>query len=499
MCSPLLLANHGVKMGITVIGLGPGGSQYLTREAWNVLSSAGDVYLRTAHHPAVSDLPGSPRIHSFDHIYQSAPDFAAVYSGIVDELLHKGKDSEIVYGVPGHPHVGESTVTRLLQEAPDHGITIRIVPGMSFVEPVLTALNKDALDGMQIFDALAIAEYLYPPLQADLPLLVGQVYNRFIAGELKTALGAVFPDEHPVFLVHAAGEPNELVESLALYQIDRSESISYLTSLFVPPFPAASSLPALAETVAVLRSPEGCPWDQEQTPKSMRGGFLEEAYEVIAAIDRDDRQNLREELGDLLYHIVMQSQMAAEEGQFTLADVIAGIEAKLRYRHPHVWGDWEVDSTEEVLQNWELLKRQEKDNKGQNSVLDDLLATLPALPFSQKLQGRAAGVGFDWPNVSGVFDKVQEEIVELRAAQSVDELEAELGDLLLVMVNLARHLEVDAESALRSANRRFEERFRLVEQWVSEKGLDFKEMTLDQMNDLWEEAKNSLAKAGGQD
>jgi len=484
-----------VIMGITVVGLGPGSSQYLTREAWDILSSAGEVYLRTERHPAVSDLPQSVRLHGFDHLYQSEQEFESVYQKIAENLLRMGKDKEVVYAVPGNPYVGESTVTLLLAQAAAADVPVRIVSGLSFVEPVLAAINVDALDGLQIVDALAVAESLYPSLHADRPILIGQVYSRLIAGEVKQTLSAVYPDEHPVVLVHQAGEADQLLEPVPLYEIDRSKEIGHLTSLFVPALPNPSTVPALAETVAVLRSPGGCPWDIEQTPQSMREGFLEEAYEVLDALDRSDTDNLSEELGDMLYHIVMQAQMASEEGDFTLSDVIAGIDTKLRRRHPHVWGDWQVNDTAEVLRNWDMLKKQEKNRDVEASVLDGILKVLPALPQSQKIQDRVAKVGFDWPEIEGIYAKVQEEVSELRAAENAEERVSELGDLLFVVVNLARRYGIEAESALREANGRFEKRFRLTESLARQRQLNFAEMSLDEMNELWEEAKERLAKA----
>jgi tetrapyrrole methylase family protein/MazG family protein len=244
-----------------------------------------------------------------------------------------------------------------------------------------------------------------------------------------------------------------------LYAIDRSDAVSHLTSLFVPPLPTPSTLNALAETVAILRSPDGCPWDQEQTPQSLRSGFLEEASEVLVALDEDDMDGLREELGDVLYHLVMQTQMASEAEEFRLAEVIAAIDAKLKYRHPHVWGDWQVSDSAEVVANWEMLKAQEKADRSE-SLVDNIPQALPALAYSQKLQGRVRKVGFDWPSIDGVYEKLQEEVGELQTAVSPQHRAEELGDLLFVTVNLAKWLDIDAESALREANAKFSRRFK---------------------------------------
>ena len=312
-----------------------------------------------------------------------------------------------------------------------------------------------------------------------------------LANELKLVLTAVYPNKHPVTLIHQAGNDDQTIEKIPLYAIDRSDQVSHLTSLFVPPLPVSSSLAALAETVAVLRSPDGCPWDQEQTSQSLRSGFLEEASEVLAALDANDTDGIREELGDVLYHLVMQTQIANEAEDFRLTDVIAGIEAKLKYRHPHVWGDWQVSDSEEVIQNWEMLKAKEKTERS-DSLVDNIPEALPALARSQKLQARVGKVGFDWPSIEGVYEKLQGEVVELRQANSPEHRSEELGDLLFVTVNLARWLDVDAESALREANLKFSRRFRALETLAKTRHLNLSEMDLDGLEALWQEVKGQM-------
>ena len=486
-------------MTITIIGLGPGDAGLITRQAWHLLSAADTVCLRTRRHPAVAGLPTHLRLHSFDAIYDTADNFAAVYRAIADEVLRLATDDDVLYAVPGHPYVGEATVTAIARGAAEAGIPLRVVAGLSFVEPALAALGVDALDGLQLFDAIELAGFLYPPLNPDVPVLLGQVYSRLLAGELKTALMSIYPPEQPVALVHAAGEADELIEHLALHEIDHSERIDHLTSLYIPALPVKAGLTALAETVAVLRSPNGCPWDREQTPQSLRDGFLEEAYEVLAALDAADDDNLREELGDLLYHILMQTTLAAEAESFTLTEVIAGIEAKLKRRHPHVWGDWQVSSSADVLRNWEVLKQREKSDRGDSaaptSTLDGIPPALPALARSQKIQTKAAATGFDWPDIEGVFAKLAEEVAEVRAAETADDKRAELGDVLFVVVNLARWLGADAETALRQANERFGRRFRGVERLAAERGLELAALSFEELDALWNEAKAALARS----
>ena len=485
-------------MTITIVGLGPGDGRYITREAWEFLSSLDVLYLRTERHPAVDDLPPQLERKSFDHLYDKAASFAEVYEAIVHEIIALARESAadshgVAYAVPGHPLVGESTVTMLLPAAKEEGLEVRIISGLSFVELALETIGADALDGLQLFDAIDIARYNQPPLSTDVPLLLGQVYDRLLANELKLSLMALYPDEHEVLLIHAAGTESRSTERIPLYEVDRQESLSHLTSMYVPPVPQGSTLTALAETVAYLRSPDGCPWDQEQTPLSMRAGFVEEFSEVLDALDAADMPSLQEELGDLLYHIVMQTQMAAESGEFTLTDVISGIEAKLKRRHPHVWGDWTVENSDEVIRNWEELKALEKPSSAATkALLDGVPKSLPALARSQKIQERVAEIGFEWPSLEGVMAKLAEELSELKAANTNDEQRAELGDVLFVLVNWARKLGVDAEIALREANRRFDLRFRKMENLARDRGLSLADMPLQEMDNLWEDAKAAL-------
>jgi len=492
-------------MGITIVGLGPGDGQLLTLQALDLLLEANIVYLRTSKHPAVAKLPATLTFKSFDHYYESQESFDQVYSLIVDDLLHIAREAmaeglNVVYAVPGHPMVGESTVTLLLSEARSLGLEVKIVPGLSFIEPVLTALDIDALDGLQIYDAIDIAQYYHPPLNGDAPVLLGQVYGKRLANELKLTLMAMYPDEHMVSLIHEAGLESQLVEEVPLHAIDLSKRLAHLSSLYVPPLQAASSLSALAETVAYLRGPDGCPWDQEQTRQSLREGFLEESSEVLEAIDDDDTDALREELGDVLYHLVMQAQIANEEGEFDLHDVIADIEKKLKRRHPHVWGDWQVDNSDQVIRNWEMLKKEEKESDPENlSLLDNIPATLSALAQAQEIQERVIRVGFDWPDVSGVIAKVHEEILELQDASTVHTRQQEMGDLIFAIVNWCRWLEINAETALSKANRRFSQRFRQLEQLSMDRGLVISELDLDSLDQLWEEAKHILSLDSGND
>lgn len=478
---------------ITIVGLGPGGADLVTRQAWDLLTAAEQIYLRTTQHPAVAELPDGLRCVSFDHLYEEAHNFSAVYTEIASQLLKMArKGQSVVYAVPGDPTVAEASVGAIREGAKSQAIAVRVLPGVSFVEPTLAALEVDALNGLQLFDAISLAGYNHPPVNPDFPVLLGQVYSRLLANDLKLSLMSVYPDDHQVKLIHAAGTAQQRLDTLPLYDIDRCEHINALTSLFIPPLPAQSTLQALAEVTAVLRRPGGCPWDREQTPQSLRPGFLEEVAEMVEALDADDPHALQEEMGDVLFHLVMQAQMAREEELFRLSDVLSGIITKLRRRHPHVWGDVEVQDSAEVVANWEKIKADEKDRAKSESLLDGIPFALPALMRSQKIQERVRRVGFDWPDSDGVKAKLREELAELERARGRSQQAAELGDVLFAVVNLARWLGIDAESALREANARFTRRFQILETLAQERGIVLAQADLDMLERLWQEAKQLL-------
>ena len=268
-----------------------------------------------------------------------------------------------------------------------------------------------------------------------------------------------------------------------------------------PPDPNLPGIDQLTDIVAQLRGPGGCPWDREQTHASLRSALLEEAHEVVAAIDNRDDANLREELGDLLLQSVFHAQLAAEEGRFTFNDVAREIATKLVRRHPHVFAADHCADSAAVLQRWEEIKRAEKGDAAA-SALDGLPGGLPALLHAQKTQKKAARVGFDWPDIEPVFAKLHEEISELRAALTapatdllspISAIEDELGDLLFTVVNLARKLHLDAETALHRSTRKFSARFRAVEQLASARGITLEKLTLAELDQLWDEVKRQPA------
>jgi len=243
----------------------------------------------------------------------------------------------------------------------------------------------------------------------------------------------------------------------------------------------------LVDIIARLRGPGGCPWDRKQTHRSLRETLLEECYEVLETLDKGDSDKLCEELGDLLMQVVLHAQIATEAGEFELRDVLRSINAKLIYRHPHIFGSQKVKDADEVTHNWEVLKQGEREAGA--SMLDGVPRQMPALAYSQRVQGRVARVGFDWKDTEGVIDKLAEEVKELRQAGSQEEKAVEFGDLLFTLANIARREGVDSESALREANERFYKRFTYMEEVCRQRGQHLGELSFDEQNALWEEAK----------
>ena len=488
-------------MTITIIGLGPGSPELLTRQAWEVLSNASEIYVRTARHPTLDGLPSSVKVKSFDYLYEQAATFSQVYSQVADEVLRLGATSNLIYCVPGHPLVGEASVTDLLKRAKAAGIPTEVIAGLSFIEPALTALRLDALDGLQVVDALEVAAAHHPALDPDRPALLAQVYNRAVASDVKLTLLNQYPPEYEVALLQVVGTQFEQVIHLPLAAIDRRDDLAHLTTLYVPPLTQVGGFATFQETIARLRAPAGCPWDREQTHQSLRKYLLEETYEVLEALDADDPQALCEELGDLLLQIVLHAQIAVEAEEFRMPEVIAGIDAKIKRRHPHVFGEVKVNNSDDVTRNWQTIKRAEAEVNGKAaqrpSALDGIPRGLPALAEADAIAEKAARLNFDWRSIEGVLDKVLEEVREIRSAADQAEREDELGDVFFALANLARWFKIDPESALRAASAKFGARFREVERLSREQGRSMKEMTDPELDALWNEAKRLVGRTVG--
>ncbi|MBT3241066.1 MAG: nucleoside triphosphate pyrophosphohydrolase [Chloroflexi bacterium] len=480
------------KNGIILLGLGPGDPKHLTREAWQILETVDEVYVRTSQHPTIAGFPKDLKVYSFDLVYEEKEKFEDVYAEIIKEIIELGKRPEgVVYAVPGHPFIAETTGPEIFRQAKEQGIQTRIVEGISFLAPVLASLGVDPLPQLTMVDAHEMVMAHHPSFPPSVPALIAQVHSKEIASELKITLMALYPDEHPVRFVHGAGTNDAQLEELKLYEIDQSEYIGLLSSLFIPPLGDNTSFEDFQELIAHLRSPEGCPWDREQTHQSLRTNLLEEAYEVLNAIDHDAPKEMEEEFGDLLLQIVLHAQIASEYGEFNMSSIIKGIHNKLVRRHPHVFKDVESLEPDVVLKNWEKIKAEERSDNGdeEKGILDGVPTDMPALAVADKYQKRAARVGFDWPEIDGVFDKIMEEIKEFEDAENPEEKAEEIGDLIFAVANLARWIDVDPETALRETNLKFKKRFAVIEATAKGQGKELSDLSLEEMDAIWEESK----------
>lgn len=477
---------------ITIVGLGPGAFGLLTVDTLERLNGSDKLLLRTAKHPTVPELEKRGICYqSYDYVYEEKPTFDEVYQTIAEDCVRLALEGEnIVYAVPGSPLVAEKTVLLIRETAEERGIPLTILPGMSFLEVLYTRLGVDPIEGVTVLDASDLAK-LPPDLHTS--LVVTQLYNRQVASEAKLSLMELYEDTTEVVLVQNLGLPDESIKKLPLFELDRQSGIDHLTSLYIPPRREAQtfSLAPLTEVMAALRSPGGCVWDLEQNHKSLRRYLVEEVYEVLEAIDLEDEKLLCEELGDLLLQIVFHARVAEESGAFTVQDVVDTVTEKMIRRHPHVFGDITVRDAAEVLVNWDEIKKAEKPDE-RPSVLDGVPKGLPSLSRAAKLQNKAAKVGFDWQDIGPVWDKIREEIAELKEAVqegTFNDQEGELGDILFSVVNLARFLKIDPETALNRVNNKFVTRFSYIEQYVKDNNFSWEQFTLAELDKLWEKAK----------
>ncbi|MFD1736907.1 nucleoside triphosphate pyrophosphohydrolase [Bacillus salitolerans] len=478
---------------IFVLGLGAGELGQLSLNMYNKIKSLPLLYVRTYDHPIISDLEKEGiRIHSFDSIYEQNDSFQAVYDEIVEILCDRAKESDLYYAVPGHPLVAEKTVQMLLEKRTD-GLKVVIEGGSSFIDPMLTALEIDPIEGFQILDATS---FQVKELQLEQHMIICQVYDQFVASDVKLSLMERLPDDYEVFVVTAAGTSIQEIKKVPLYELDHGMNVNNLTTLYIPPVKDEQLLYSqfymLRKVIADLRGPNGCPWDKEQTHQSLKPYLLEEAYEVIEAIDEEDDDHLVEELGDVLLQVMLHAQIGEDEGWFSIDDIIKSITAKMIRRHPHVFGNVTANTAEDVVKNWDAIKKQEAKSED-DSILQSIPGSLPGLMLAYKLQKKAAKVGFDWTDVEPIWGKVYEEIEELKqeiAEKSPQErISKEFGDLLFALVNLGRFYGVEPEVAISETNSKFKKRFQYIEREVKRKGLKMENLPLEQLDQYWEEAK----------
>ena len=480
---------------LKIMGLGPGAYEALTIGALKELKNNKNIYFRTEKHPTVDFLKDEGiKFKSYDHAYEKYDSFDDVYKYIAEDLITKIKDDEdLIYAVPGHPLVAEKSVINLIELCKENNIQYEVLPAVSFVDAMMEALQVDPIEGVKIIDAFDMKNQI---LDKRVGTIITQVYNNFIASEVKLRLLEGYEDDTEIIFVRAAGvEGLESIRKIPLYELDWQEDIDYLTSIYIPKdLGNKKDFQDLLDIIETLRNPGGCPWDREQTHESLKSALLEECYEVIDAIENKDEDALIEELGDVLLQVVFHASIGKEDGYFDIMDVIGGISNKMINRHPHVFGNEEANTSEQVLVNWDEIKKEEKGIKTLTEEMQNIAKSLPATTRAYKVQKKAKKVGFDWDDVNCAMDKVKEELNEIKEVYNCEDksiIEGEVGDLLFVCINVARFLEVDGELALDKTIKKFIKRFSYIENEAIKNNKNLKDMTLEEMDKLWEEAKTS--------
>jgi tetrapyrrole methylase family protein / MazG family protein len=483
---------------VVVVGLGPGGTDLLLPAARAAILATTPErrFVRTVRHPAVSDLVAEGvEFRSCDDIYESATRPGEVYETIAARLAAAAEEGDVCFAVPGSPGVGENSVALLRARL---GKRLVLVPGLSFLDLAWLRLGVDPLAGA---GARAVDGKALPAALPAGPVLVSHCHSKMVLSDVKLALLERLQGEAPVTVLARLGLPDESLTVVSLEDLDRVVEPDHLTSVFVevPPGGPGEAWERLVALVERLRGPGGCPWDAEQTHHSLARHLIEETYEVIEAIEAlpasapepgpepvpsGAYEHLEEELGDVAFQVIFHSTLAREAGAFAVTDVLTGIHDKLVRRHPHVFGDVAVSGADEVVANWEVIKREEK---GRASLMDGVSRHLPSLLYAHKLYRKAGSAGLDFGTAGEALGRAQAELARLAEAGAPDEAEQRLGEALGAVVYLARLAGVDGESALRGWAGRFKERFQTLERLATEHGETLESMTPSTVATLWDQ------------
>lgn len=436
---------------------------------------------------------------TMDGLYEQSEDFDELNARIAKRLVEAAGQGDAVFAAIG-AGAYEPLLAAIMKEAGAHGLSVEIMPGVGYAEAAAARAKEQGVwrqadGGLVKTQAAGIAALRH---DASAAVAVEEISDALLASEVKLWLLEAYREDTKVVLAKADEAGRYECRAITVGEMD-SARYDHTSVLLVPPVKNENlgrwGVDGLEAVVAKLRAPDGCPWDREQTHESLKICLLEECYEVLDAIDAGDDGALCEELGDVLLQAVIHAQIAAEQRRFTLRDVASGICQKLFYRHPHVFGTVTAKNSEEVLKNWDQLKKAEKQHGTQASVLRSVPRNLPALLRAKKVQQKAARVGFDWDDAMPALDKVLEEAAELRKELregSKERIEAELGDLLFSVVNVARLAKAEPEFALSATTDRFTNRFELMERLATADGKQLTELNLEQMDVYWERAKEAL-------
>lgn len=472
---------------IQIIGLGAGGAEGLTIKAHEALNGSIPSFARTERHPVIKELNGKIEIKCFDDFFEKYETFDEVYEKITDNIVKLVKKyGKINYCTAGSPYYGDIVTKKLINEYKNE-INIIIIDGISFLDKCIKLSGFSDYKSIKVLDCLEADEFSFDINSFN---IVTQVYDSEMASQLKLKLMETYPDDASILKIDVLGE---YAKKMPLFMLDEEKNYGFSTYFCILPIEISKNpvynITNLCRIVKILRGPDGCPWDIKQTHESMRQCVIEEAYEVVDAIDSGDVDNLTEELGDLLLQVVFQAELGSEEGYFNFSRVVTNLCKKLYFRHPHVFGDEKAHNAEEATRNWESSKQKEKNLSTYTDNLKNVPKALSPLSRSYKIQKRAADVGFDWPDSNGAVLKVKEELFEFIEEYDKNDsakMEEEFGDLLFALVNFARFVKINPDIALNKTINKFIKRFEFIETHSKK---DLKQMTLEEMEELWEESK----------
>ncbi|MGL4741886.1 MAG: nucleoside triphosphate pyrophosphohydrolase [Sarcina sp.] len=478
---------------IKIIGLGNRGLEDLTVKAYKAIINAKKIMIRTRECYMAKELEQEGILfESYDEKYNTSSLFSELYDFIVKDIIKKEKEfGEIIFAVPGHPFIAEKAVQNLIEQCRAKNIEYEVLSSTSILDYVMENLEIDISDGFKIVDAFDIKSKI---LNKRDDLLITQVYNNLIASEVKNTLGKFYDDESTINVLSIDSENGELIKNvIKLYELDWQENLNHTTYVYIKKDEKnKNDIYDLMEIIDTLRGENGCPWDKVQTHMSIRRDLLEECYEVIDAIEKDDIDALEEELGDILLHVIFHASLAKEQNEFDFMNIIDGICKKMIFRHPHIFSDKNLDTVDDVLLSWDETKKQEKGFETLTQEMEAIAKALPALIKANKVQKKAARVGFDFENVEDAMDKVVEELNEVKDVYNLGNLsriEEEIGDLLFSVVNVSRLLNIDSEKALENTIRKFLKRFSAIEKEAQNQNKTLGNMTLKEMDEIWECAK----------
>jgi len=480
-----------MKPSITVASLGPGDPALMTLQTADALRHAKTLILRTARHRAAAWLEEQQLAYThFDDMYDSYDDFDDMHRAMARKLWQAAAESPVTYAVID---AGTDGSVSALQASMPEGASLTVLPGVSMADACLAALPVDMPRASSV-RILPATDWEGAAADPRTPLLITEIWNPVLAGDVKLWLTDLYDDEQPVVLYPSSAKVNRKPVVIPLMELDRQRTYDHTVCLYIPAVGLQKRqrycFEDLVEILSILRSPGGCPWDREQTHETLRKYLIEEAYETIGAIDSGDPDAIADELGDVLLQIVFHADIAKSHMDFTISDVTTAICRKMIYRHAHIFGDDHCETADDVTANWERLKKKEKGLTTQASVLADVSKGLPALMHAAKVQKKAALVGFDWDDALSALPKVSEEAEEVRA-----ELDAqrdpteELGDLLFSCVNVTRLCGLEPEQVLRAATEKFIRRFTAMENAIISDGKALEGLTLSEMDVYWNQVK----------